>query len=209
MPHPKWVKTNIQSYKNAVQVDGYVIWFNIKRLSQAVSNIMISNKKLRALENHSVKAIVRQRRSGNLQPSITSLKIGVVALFTSWAINSAQPINSMNAAKTSTVDYVQIKKGLEAEALFYYRNNWLQLRKIAKAKGYIDSFAMIETKRSNALPFDLMLITTYTDNEQFDLREKHFRDVMQSLDGLKLLKDKKPEEFRTNWQAQEPLKTQN
>lgn len=143
--------------------------------------------------------------------------IVVVGLTCFSALALTNPFNQVNQAphqlsqpeKISTIDYVQFTNGLKAEALFYYQNNWLALRKMAKAKGYIDSFTMLETKRSKALPYDLMLITTYADIAQYDQREKNFRAVMQSRDGLKLLNEKKPNEFRINWQAQEQLQTHN
>jgi len=96
----------------------------------------------------------------------------------------------------STVDFVQILYDNQAEALFYYENNWKPLRDTALAKGYITSYEMLETPFTEDAPFHLMLITTYADEEQFAKREEHFLPLVETSGGLKLLNDKQPDAFR-------------
>jgi hypothetical protein len=53
--------------------------------------------------------------------------------------------------------------------------------------------------------FDLLLITTFTDQKQYDKREDHFAELIQKAGSLKLLNDKKPTEFRESWMSLENL----
>ena len=98
--------------------------------------------------------------------------------------------------KISTIDFVQILDGNKQEAMFYYENNWKQLRTGAKEKGYIDSFSFIVSEPSLEQAFEIMLITTYATEQQYELREEHFQELIKAAGGLKLLNDKKPGEFR-------------
>ena len=98
--------------------------------------------------------------------------------------------------KISAIDFVQVLNENKAEAIFYYQNNWRQLREAALKKGYIDSFQLLETQVSETGPFHFMLITTYQNKKQYDLSESHFRELIEQSDGLKLMNDKKPKEFR-------------
>ncbi|MCH4822078.1 hypothetical protein ML462_02745 [Gramella lutea] len=98
--------------------------------------------------------------------------------------------------KISTLDFVEILNGNHAEAAFYYENNWKKLREIALDKGYIYSFQMLKTEATEDYPISFILITTYTNHPEFELREKHFSEVMKIKGDLELLNDKKPAEFR-------------
>jgi hypothetical protein len=53
--------------------------------------------------------------------------------------------------------------------------------------------------------FDLLLITTFTDQKQYDKREDYFAELIQKAGSLKLLNDKKPTEFRESWMSLENL----
>ena len=98
--------------------------------------------------------------------------------------------------KISTMDFVQVLNENRAEALFYYQQIWAKLRKIANEKAYISSYSLIETEPTLEFPVSFILITTYENAEQFELREEHFQEVMAQKGGLELLNNKKPDEFR-------------
>ena len=97
--------------------------------------------------------------------------------------------------KISTVDFVQILNDNEAEAIFYYQNNWKVLREMALDKGYINSFQLLITPPQNE-SFQFMLITTYPNKEQYDLKEVHFSELIKEKGNLELMNDKNPNDFR-------------
>ena len=105
---------------------------------------------------------------------------------------------SQNDTRISTIDFVQIVDDNRAEALFYYEQNWKVLREMAIEKNYIHSFEIMETPHAEDAPFHFMLITTYKDNTQYELRETHFQELIKQKGKLELLNDKKPTEFRKN-----------
>jgi hypothetical protein len=82
------------------------------------------------------------------------------------------------------------------EATFYYENNWRILRNMAVEKEYIHSYQVLETPTSDDAPFQLMLITTYLNEEQYTLREDHFSELIKEKGELRLMNEKKPGEFR-------------
>lgn len=93
---------------------------------------------------------------------------------------------------------VKIKNNKRAEALFYYENNWRQLRLKALKKHYINLFEIFESKADKKADFDIVLITRYSSKEQFDKSEEHFQKLIKESGGLKLLNNLKPSEFREN-----------
>ena len=107
----------------------------------------------------------------------------------------------------STVDMVEVLNGNQAEAEFYYENNWKVLRDQAMEKGYIHSYQLIKTEPTEDLPVSLMLITTYKDMAQYEQAEENFGKLIEASGGLKLLNDKKPGEFRKNIYSKGPLKS--
>ncbi len=94
------------------------------------------------------------------------------------------------------MDFVQVVDKNTKEAIFYYENNWKVLREMALEKDYIASFQLLETTPTESEPFQFILITTYKDKEQYELREAHFSELIQERAELKLLNEKKPGEFR-------------
>ncbi|WP_435624364.1 hypothetical protein [Flagellimonas sp.] len=98
--------------------------------------------------------------------------------------------------KISTLDFVQILDGNRDETMFYFENNWKILRQMAVERDYIHSYDVMETPFSEEAPFELILITTYKDEAQYNLRESHFRELIEERGELKLLNNKKPNEFR-------------
>lgn len=108
--------------------------------------------------------------------------------------------------RISTIDYVQILNGNKAEAVYYYQNNWRALRKMALENDYIDSYQILETPFTEEEPFQLMLITTYANKEQYDLREDHFGELIKEIGALKLLNEKKPGDFRKTLFSKEKVR---
>jgi hypothetical protein len=108
--------------------------------------------------------------------------------------------------RISTIDYVQILNGNKAEAVYYYQNNWRVLRKMALENDYIDSFQILETPFTEEEPFQLMLITTYANKKQYDLREDHFGELIKEIGALKLLNEKKPGDFRKTLFSKEKVR---
>lgn len=98
--------------------------------------------------------------------------------------------------KISMIDYVQVLNNNKAEALFYYQNNWEQLRIKAIEKGYIDSYQLLETQPTKEAPYSFMLITTYKSKLQYHASEANFNMLIEASEGLKLMNDKKPRDFR-------------
>lgn len=105
-------------------------------------------------------------------------------------------ILSQKSENISTVDFVQILNNNEAEAIFYFENNWKILRKMAIEKGYIKSFEFLVTSFSKNAPFNFIFITTYKNKEQFLKREQNFQELIKIKGNLKLLNNKKPNDFR-------------
>ena len=106
------------------------------------------------------------------------------------------PGYSQQDDKITTIDFVQITNQNKAEAMYYFQNNWKVLREMAISKGWIHSFQMLETPYSEDAPFHLLLITTYENDEQYELREAHFRELIKTTGELRLMNEKKPSEFR-------------
>ncbi len=103
---------------------------------------------------------------------------------------------SQTNEKITTIETVEILNDNREEAIFYFQNNWKQLRLNAIAKDYAHSFQVLETSYSDETPFHLLLITTYMDKAQYEARETHFEELIKASGGLKLLNEKKPSEFR-------------
>jgi hypothetical protein len=99
--------------------------------------------------------------------------------------------------KFSLIDFVQIIDNNKEEAVYYYQNNWKQLRISALEKGYIESYQLLETEATEDAPFELILITTFSNETQFAKREENFQELITARGELKLLNDKKPGEFRS------------
>lgn len=98
--------------------------------------------------------------------------------------------------KISMIDYVQVLNNNKAEALFYYQNNWEQLRIKAIEEGYIDSYQLLETQPTKETPYSFMLITTYKSKLQYHASEANFNALIAQSDGLKLMNEKQPGDFR-------------
>ena len=105
-------------------------------------------------------------------------------------------VSGQSSEKISTMDFVQILGKNRAETIYYYDNNWKVLREQALEKGYIHSYQILEVPKGEDLAFELILITTYRDQAQYEQREDNFRELIEARKGRKLLNDKQPGEFR-------------
>ena len=104
------------------------------------------------------------------------------------------------------MDFVQIINDNREETLFYYNNNWKKLREEAIKKEYILSYQLLDVEATEDAPFDIILITTYIDKEQYDKREEHFSELIEARGPVRLLNDKKPGDFRKILFNKDPVK---
>ena len=103
---------------------------------------------------------------------------------------------AFRAERISTIEFVEVLNNNKEEAIYYYKNNWEELRKKAIKRKYIEDYELLETEPTEDMPVSFILITTYSNHDQFAKREEHFRELMQEGTGLKLLNEKKPGDFR-------------
>ena len=105
------------------------------------------------------------------------------------------PLTSV--AEVVTVDFVRVLNGSDEEAVFYYENNWKQHRIKAAQNGYISSYKLL-VKTSDDGQTDILLITGYASQSQYEDREKNFAVVMRDArkDGPVMMNDKLPGDFR-------------
>ena len=61
----------------------------------------------------------------------------------------------------------------------------------------------------DGLPFQIMLITTYPNQVQFDKREDYFQELIKEKGPLKLLNEKKPADFRKTFFSTEMVRHWN
>jgi hypothetical protein len=98
------------------------------------------------------------------------------------------------------MDFVKIKEGKKAEAMYFYENNWKLYRDIAVKKKVIKSYQLMKVIPDSLNNFDLILITSYTDTAQFLKSEENFRQIIDETrpNGPALLNHLKPADFRQN-----------
>lgn len=94
------------------------------------------------------------------------------------------------------VEAVKIKNEKRAEAIFFYENNWKILREQALEKGIIHSYEFIVSEINEKANFDIILITRYKDQAQFEKSEENFRPLLDARGDVKLLNRTKPDDFR-------------
>jgi len=112
----------------------------------------------------------------------------------------AIPTFAMAQTPVSITEFVKIKDGKKAEAVYYYENNWKHLRDLALERGIISDFKFVINKTEDKAEFDFVLYTEYKDREQFNTSEDKFTKLIEEVlpDGPKLLNDIKPGDFREN-----------
>lgn len=113
---------------------------------------------------------------------------------------------SQNKPQQSSIDFVTVLNNNHVEALYYYQNNWKALRAAAIKNDYIASYQFIEIEPSEDTPFNFILVTTYSNQEQYEKRETHFQSLIKSSGGLKLLNGIEPKDFRKVIHSQDPVK---
>ncbi|SOE20342.1 hypothetical protein SAMN06298216_0837 [Spirosomataceae bacterium TFI 002] len=97
-----------------------------------------------------------------------------------------------NAQAFISMEVVEIQNQNEAEAIYYFQNNWEQLRIAAKKQNYIDSYTWyVEGKNQR-----IYLITNFGNIENWEKREENFGLLIKEAGPLKLLNEKQPSEFR-------------
>ena len=80
--------------------------------------------------------------------------------------------------KVSTLDFVQVLNENKDEAIFYYENNWKQLRIRAVEEGYISAFQLLESPLHESEPFQIILVTTYDNEAQYEKSEENFQKLI-------------------------------
>lgn len=105
-------------------------------------------------------------------------------------------LSAQEDTRISTLDFVQVQNANHAEALHYYQNNWKVLREKAVEKKYIHAYEFLQVEASESAPFHFILITTYTDAEQYKIREENFAELIKERGALRLKNEKQPGDFR-------------
>ncbi|MBN8674664.1 MAG: hypothetical protein J0L56_11045 [Chitinophagales bacterium] len=105
-----------------------------------------------------------------------------------------------HAQTVLVMDFVKIKNGKQAEALFFYENNWKLYRDIALEKGFITAYRLEKTTADSSASFDLVLITEYADSSMYRKSEDNFRAILSTArpNGPLLLNELQPADFRQN-----------
>ncbi len=98
------------------------------------------------------------------------------------------------------MDFVKVKPGRQAEAMYFYQNNWVAYREEALKRGVIHSYELVDAKSENNSAFDLILITRYLNEAQYKASEKNFEPILKSLrpNGPMLKNEIQPADFREN-----------
>lgn len=111
--------------------------------------------------------------------------------------------------RLSTFQIIQILDNNIAEAEYYYENNWQVLREMAIKKEYIHSYQLFLTPENGDHTTEMILITTYRNENQYEKREEHFQELIKEKGELKLLNDKQPGEFRKSIMVREQVRSLN
>lgn len=112
-------------------------------------------------------------------------------------IISCASLSSFAQTETVTLfEAVKIKNEKRPEALFYFENNWKVLRENALKKGIIHSFEFVIAKRNEKADFDIILITRYKDQAQFEKSEENFQELIKARGEIRLKNELKPDDFR-------------
>lgn len=105
-------------------------------------------------------------------------------------------VEGQSTEKVSTMDFVQVLNGNQEETIYYYENNWKFLREQAIVRNYIHSYQLLKVPGAEDFSFDIILITTYENQEQYNKREENFAELIDARGDLRLLNEKEPAMFR-------------
>ncbi len=121
-------------------------------------------------------------------------------MLTFFLLLSPSAVFCQKSKSISVIDYVKIREGKRAEALFFYESNWKRYRDVALGKGFIRSYHLLANTSPQVKEYDLILITEYADENQSRLGEERFNQIIKEVapEGPKLLDDLKPADFRVN-----------
>lgn len=110
-------------------------------------------------------------------------------------------MSAQQSPSVVVMDFVRVKEGRSAEALFFYQNNWKLYRDEALRQGFITGYRIVETKTDSLAGFNLVLITEYADSLQQTNSEKNFEGILKQLrpNGPVFLNELKPADFRENF----------
>ncbi|MTI22031.1 hypothetical protein E1176_13455 [Fulvivirga sp. RKSG066] len=100
--------------------------------------------------------------------------------------------------QVSIMEFVKVIDNQDEETLYYYENNWQELREVAMEKGYIKGYQLLKVTDDNHTEYDIVLITTFEDRAQYNDAESNFEEIMSMRSGPKFLNDKRPADFRKN-----------
>jgi hypothetical protein len=116
------------------------------------------------------------------------------------ALMAAFIANAQQRNTLALMDFVKIKDGKKAEALYYYTHNWKVYRDSLMRQGHILGYSIREALPDSLNNFDLILITEYKDSAQYAAAEPRFNELIKKLrpNGPLLLNDLKPSAFREN-----------
>lgn len=111
-------------------------------------------------------------------------------------------VGSVSAQEVSIIDFVKTIDNNNEEMIYYYENNWKVLRDIALQRGYIHSYELMKTEPDSLADFDVILITRYKNEKQYQQGEERFQQIIKERNkeygGVRLLNELKPGEFRKN-----------
>jgi len=109
---------------------------------------------------------------------------------------------SVSAQEVSIFDFVKTVDNNKEELIYYYENNWKILRDIALERDFIESYELLITEADSTADFDVILITRYKNEKQYQQGEERFQQIIKERNkeygGVKLLNELNPGEFRKN-----------
>jgi hypothetical protein len=129
----------------------------------------------------------------------TTIIFRCVALFIVLS-TTLQNASAQHNKPVILMDFVKIKDGKKAEAMYFYENNWKLYRDITLKRNIIQSYQLVEVIPDSLNNFDMILITTYKDSAQFLKSEENFVPILKGArpNGPALLNDIRPADFRQN-----------
>ena len=80
-----------------------------------------------------------------------------------------------------SIDIVRINAKYEAEAIYFYEQNWKAFREDALRQGVISGYNILRDATDSTGHFSIVLITEYPDSALFKARESNFAPIMKKL----------------------------